>query len=61
MFLENYDSDRAFENLAEFAMKNKYFDITWKLFENFRELRPHFFWPLLVDARNNKGETGKIN
>ncbi|XP_023011712.2 leucine-rich PPR motif-containing protein, mitochondrial isoform X1 [Leptinotarsa decemlineata] len=50
----------AFERLTEFALRNKYVDVAWSLLKNINELRPHFFWPLLVIAHQVKGECGVL-
>lgn len=48
----------ALEEAAKIALQQHYVELSWKLFENFSYLRPHFFWPLLLDAGRQDGESG---
>ncbi|CAH1173550.1 unnamed protein product [Phaedon cochleariae] len=48
------------ENLTGIALKHQYTDAAWKLFENLSELRPHYFWPLLLTYQQQNGELGVI-
>ncbi|KAJ8921642.1 hypothetical protein NQ315_010551 [Exocentrus adspersus] len=51
----------ALEDLAEIALRHKYVDASCSLLENMSIRRPHFFWPLLVEANKREGETGIFN
>ncbi|XP_072390248.1 leucine-rich PPR motif-containing protein, mitochondrial [Diabrotica undecimpunctata] len=57
-FCDNYTNEYVYERLTEVALKNEYYDIAWRLFEHLQALRPHFFWPLFLNARNVEGEAG---
>lgn len=49
----------ALEKLTEIALRHNYTQASWKLLENMPNLRPHFFWPILLDANRKEGELGK--
>lgn len=49
----------ALENAAEIALKSEYFELAWSLFKKFTNLRPHFFWPILLSAGRKEGELGR--
>lgn len=45
------------KQLLEISLKIGKTEMSWILLQNLSELRPHYFWPLLI-AANIKGETG---
>lgn len=49
----------ALENAAEIALKTEYFELAWSLFKKLTSLRPHFFWPILLNTGRKDGELGK--
>ncbi|XP_018577646.1 leucine-rich PPR motif-containing protein, mitochondrial [Anoplophora glabripennis] len=55
--LNNY----ALQHLTELALRHNYTEASWRLLENMPVLRPHFFWPLLLDANRKQGEIGIFN
>ncbi|CAG9858530.1 unnamed protein product [Phyllotreta striolata] len=57
-FLENFNNKLVFQNLAEFALRNRFLDVSFDIFKHLPELRPHFFWPHLLNAGNSTGEAG---
>ncbi|XP_056647094.1 leucine-rich PPR motif-containing protein, mitochondrial [Diorhabda sublineata] len=57
-FRNNDLNEYICEKLTEIALKRGYFDISCKLFEHLKEIRPHFFWPLFLNAYKTEGETG---
>lgn len=46
------------ENATEIALKHNKTEIAWELLKNMTTLRPHFFWPLLINAGKESGELG---
>ncbi|KAG5894067.1 hypothetical protein JTB14_003926 [Gonioctena quinquepunctata] len=58
---DNEMNPYIFVRLTEVALKNQYVDAAWRLLENFTELRPHYFWPLMAHAHETNGEIGVLN
>ncbi|XP_048517733.1 leucine-rich PPR motif-containing protein, mitochondrial isoform X2 [Dendroctonus ponderosae] len=46
------------ESLSELALKFKYEKQAWALLKNLDFVRPHYFWPLLVENGRTNGEIG---
>ncbi|XP_050312939.1 leucine-rich PPR motif-containing protein, mitochondrial [Anthonomus grandis grandis] len=49
------------ESLTELALKFKYTHQAWELLRSLNTLRPHYFWPLLIQAGNERGEIGVLS
>lgn len=47
------------ERLTELALKFKYENQAWTLLKNLDIVRPHYFWPLLMQNGKTNGEIGK--
>lgn len=60
-FLQEIGSDQyLLQNLTEVALRTEKINVAWALLEMFSsELRPHFFWPLLIQSSKIEGEVGK--
>ncbi|KAH1027735.1 hypothetical protein HUJ05_001189 [Dendroctonus ponderosae] len=48
------------ESLSELALKFKYEKQAWALLKNLDFVRPHYFWPLLVENGRTNGEIGSL-
>ncbi|XP_045482968.1 leucine-rich PPR motif-containing protein, mitochondrial-like [Harmonia axyridis] len=54
-------NEYALENVTESALKNKLFTVAMNLFCHFDMLKPHYFWPILVEAHHRDGEIGLMD
>nr|CAH7746771.1 unnamed protein product [Callosobruchus chinensis] len=55
---DNNLNEYCIQNLTEIALRHNYVDVCWDLLQNLPEVRPHFFWPLLINAHKTSGEKG---
>ncbi|XP_044761643.1 leucine-rich PPR motif-containing protein, mitochondrial [Coccinella septempunctata] len=53
-------NEYALENVTEAAMRNKLFSSALNLLAHFSTLKPHYFWPLLIEAHKRDGEIGLL-
>lgn len=49
------------ENLTELALRFKYEEQAWSLLGSLEVVRPHYFWPLLIQNARSNGEYGNNN
>lgn len=46
------------QSITEFVLRNKYFEVALELFQAFPKLKPHYFWPLLIEKAKETGQIG---
>ncbi|KAF2901912.1 hypothetical protein ILUMI_04268 [Ignelater luminosus] len=51
----------ALENITGIALRRGFYKVAWELLESFSRLRPHYFWPLLLQAEKQNREIGVLN
>ncbi|CAH0552880.1 unnamed protein product [Brassicogethes aeneus] len=57
-FKEKELNSNCLEKLTNVALKFGHIEPAWTLLTNFDELRPHYFWPILIIASKREGEQG---
>nr|CAI5838257.1 unnamed protein product [Callosobruchus analis] len=55
---DNSLNEYCIHHLTEIALRHNYVDVCWDLLQNLPEIRPHYFWPFLINAHNTSGEKG---
>lgn len=48
----------ALEKITGVALRRGFYKVAWELLESFSSLRPHYFWPLLLQAEKQNREIG---
>lgn len=55
---EHTSEEYLLKQIAGQALKMRRVETTWAILELLPELRPHYFWPLLINAYKTDGEAG---